>query len=426
MLETSPLFANNKLKELFDYILIIEKSMLSFNSGSEEHEEAIQMAEVVRNLLVIIDVDVLKYDAVYDFLKGAELASYNDLKDDLQMDTHEVLSRIIPCVIGVIDRLDEIPPEELASVGIERDEEKEREILRIVVECEENSDEFESKLFASSINTSAEISNSKFTDPDLDFLDDFFESLDRVNDSSQNDETRPQESKNSLIQVDSVVLSDGKRYSGWGYNTSSGFVPHGVGKKFYSDFEAWGNFIDGELNGPAMDNHHYCMTTGIFKANRLNGWGVSFNRGILSEFGYFENSQLKTDLTDMVEWFYEKVIKFWDDRKSGMATTYTHKETHMMHDFLIGWSYMKLSPGCTRHQMGFNFMLDGTLWVGITNKMDMTGTLMKFQNDGHIIIGKFDKGVLVEPLSFKEWFNDYTSQPPHIAFEVDPNRNYFL
>lgn len=70
-------------------------------------------------------------------------------------------------------------------------------------------------------------------------------------------------------------------------------------------------------------------------------------------------------------------------------------------------------------------MLDGTLWVGVTDKFDMTGTLMKFQNDGHIVIGKFQKGELVEPISFNDWFLSYTSMPPKINFKFGPNKNYF-
>lgn len=228
-----------------------------------------------------------------------------------------------------------------------------------------------------------------------------------------------------ITKIDHIKLSDGHTYTGYGYYGNGEFIPHGVGKKFYDGYDVWGNYEHGKVNGPAINNHHSYMYASNFVNNRANGWGLSMNRGILTQFGYYKNSELKTDLTDMVEWFYEKVIKFWDDHKSGMATVITNRMTLKLHELLIGWSYKVLSSGCTRHQMGFHFMLDGTLWVGVTDKFDMTGTLMKFQNDGHIVIGKFQKGELVEPISFNDWFLSYTSMPPKINFKFDPNKNYF-
>lgn len=428
MLDSNNLFSIEKLKDLISYTRDCESAMLTLHSGSDEHEEALQMLYVVRNLLVIAIVNVKQHFRASDFLGEVEIYDYKDLIDDINTDCEEVIDRIITCYIGVINRLDEI--EETGGYQYcetKRNHQAERETYQLISHFKDNAIEFESKLHSQIHNsdTSQSIANTKFSDPDLDFLDDFFGTFGATESNDKLQDMVEPEKPTGLVQENDVLLSDGKRYTGWGYYTESGFIPHGSGKKFYSDFEAWGNYIDGELNGPAMDNHHYYMTTGIFKGNRMNGWGITFNRGVLTQFGYFENSQLKTDLTHMVEWFYEKIIKFWDDKKSGMATTYTNKETHQIHDFLVGWSSRKLNSATTRPQMGFNFMLDGTVWVGITDKMDMTGTLMKFQNDGHIVIGKFNKGELVESLSFKDWFKSYSSQPPHISFEVDPNKNYF-
>lgn len=35
-----------------------------------------------------------------------------------------------------------------------------------------------------------------------------------------------------LIKKDSVILSDGHKYRGWGYYQNGEFIPHGCGKNF--------------------------------------------------------------------------------------------------------------------------------------------------------------------------------------------------
>ena len=43
-------------------------------------------------------------------------------------------------------------------------------------------------------------------------------------------------------RVTGYILADGKKYNGWGYYHNQRFVPHGCGKKFYTDFNVYGNF----------------------------------------------------------------------------------------------------------------------------------------------------------------------------------------
>lgn len=50
----------------------------------------------------------------------------------------------------------------------------------------------------------------------------------------------------------------------------------------------------------------------VLQNNRGNGWGLCINGGYLVEFGYYEDSKLKTDLTNFVQWYYEGKL-----RKSG-------------------------------------------------------------------------------------------------------------
>lgn len=55
-----------------------------------------------------------------------------------------------------------------------------------------------------------------------------------------------------LIQVKQHILDSGHRYTGWGYFQGASFIPHACGKKYYSDFYAYGNFHDGIITGPAL------------------------------------------------------------------------------------------------------------------------------------------------------------------------------
>ena len=88
-----------------------------------------------------------------------------------------------------------------------------------------------------------------------------------------------------LVKEDNVILSDGRRYRGWGYYKNGEFIPQGCGKKFFDGYYAYGNFKNGILNGPAIVSHNYCMNTAIFKNDRGNGWGLCINGGTLIEFG---------------------------------------------------------------------------------------------------------------------------------------------
>lgn len=65
-------------------------------------------------------------------------------------------------------------------------------------------------------------------------------------------------------------------------------MPHGCGKKYYSNFYVYGNFKNGILDGPAINSHDHYMYTMFFKENRGNGWGLCINGVYLVEFGYYE------------------------------------------------------------------------------------------------------------------------------------------
>ena len=228
------------------------------------------------------------------------------------------------------------------------------------------------------------------------------DSFDNLGDDDYEDFTPSAEDR-----VTDYILADGKKYSGWGYYRNGQFVPHGCGKKFYSDFYVYGNFQKGVLNGPAINSHDHYMYTMFFKENRGNGWGLCINGGYLVEFGYYENSQLKTDLTDFVQWYYEGKLRKSGRSDESMLSMYTSKETKEVTNLLIGYAPKKINDSLTLSCMGFRFKADGSVWVGTGNLTEMTGNYIHFRPDGYIDVGRFDHGNLVDKMLLQDLIDIY-------------------
>lgn len=208
-----------------------------------------------------------------------------------------------------------------------------------------------------------------------------------------------------LTQVKQHTLDSGNRYTGWGYYRGTSFVPHACGKKYYSDFYAYGNFRDGIINGPALISHDYYVYTMYCKNDRGNGWGLCINEGILCEFGYYQDSQLKVDLTDFVLWYFTKMQK--SGREGNMLNMYTFNESHEVADLFIGYRGTPIQNGVGLVFMGFHFTSDGSVWMGNTATRRYTGKLVHFRPDGRIDAGQFDNGSLKERISLQEIINYY-------------------
>lgn len=209
-------------------------------------------------------------------------------------------------------------------------------------------------------------------------------------------------------KVTDCILADGNRYNGWGYYRNESFFPHGCGKKFYPDgCYVYGNFKKGALNGPAINSHNHYMYAIFFKNNRGNGWGLCINGGFLVQFGYYEDSILKTDLTDFVQWYYEGKLCKSERTRESMMSMYTSKETKEVTNLLIGYAPKTVSDNMALACMGFRFKADGSVWVGTGNLSTMTGDYIHFRPDGCIDIGKFDDGHLEERMSLQELIDNY-------------------
>lgn len=208
-------------------------------------------------------------------------------------------------------------------------------------------------------------------------------------------------------KVNDYIFDDGKKYDGWGCYRNGIFIPHGCGKAKYPECYAYGNFKNGSLNGPAIISYDYYMYTMYFKNDRGNGWGLCINGGNLVEFGYYRDSQLQTDLTEFVRWYYDGVLVKSNRNGEKMMSMYTSKETKEVVNLLIGYAPKKESDGISLVCMGFRFKADGSVWVGNGNLNTMTGDYIHFRPDGCVDVGMFISDVLHKRMSLQEFIDNY-------------------
>lgn len=165
--------------------------------------------------------------------------------------------------------------------------------------------------------------------------------------------------------------------------------------------------MNGNLNGPAINSHNRYMYTMFFNNNRGYGWGLCINGGYLMEFGYYQNSRLKVDLTDFVQWYYEGKLSKSERSDENMMSMYTSKDSKEVTPLLIGYAPKKISESIALACMGFRFKANGSVWVGTGNLSQMTGNYIHFRADGCIDIGRFDDGKLIERMSLQELIDNY-------------------
>lgn len=207
-----------------------------------------------------------------------------------------------------------------------------------------------------------------------------------------------------LKKVQNIVLKDGLKYSGWCYYQDNNYVPNGCGKKIFDDYYIYGNYIDGEVDGPAVESHGDYMYTSFFKNNMKTGWGLSINKGNLIEFGYYKKNHLVLDMTEYVLWYYQ-VMTTSEFVKDKMMTMYTFNKTKNVAEILIGYEGTDIKPdksGWIAYEpyMGFRFKSDGSVWVGDSIGRQNTGDLLHFNSDGTIDCANFNDGKIVNRIDF--------------------------
>ena len=233
-----------------------------------------------------------------------------------------------------------------------------------------------------------------------------------------------------------LTLKDGHYYEGWGYYENNDFVPHGCGKKFFDGHYAYGNYINGVLDGPAIVSYDYYMYTMQFKNSLGNGWGLYINEGDLEEFGYYENGQLKKDLSVFVKWYFQILETTQRAIFQNMLTMRYYTDNKQVAELLIGYKGGRTNSNEQLPYMGFHFMPDGSVWVGTTETRNLTGYLLHFRSDGLIDVGEFENGNLIESLPFSfiidyTFFNVISSYPSACLLqdfpdnvEIKKNYNY--
>lgn len=207
-----------------------------------------------------------------------------------------------------------------------------------------------------------------------------------------------------LVNVTRELLPDGRIYTGTLLITERARLPHGYGKMEYADYYVIGKYDKGILNSPAYVNHNYYMYCTQMRNNRGNGWGLMINRGTLA-FGVYKNSEMTTDLTDFVEWFYDKMLSTKRQDSEAMSHCFPKAK-----EILIGFKGKTISPYVKLCFMGFHFMDDGSVFLGTTQSLieqEESAYLMKFCPDGHIQIGLFSHAKLLEAYNIQSLIDMY-------------------
>lgn len=212
--------------------------------------------------------------------------------------------------------------------------------------------------------------------------------------------------KFSEERVEKLKLSDGYEYSGWGHYEYGMFLPNGCGKKYLDGNYVYGNFEKGVLCGPAINSFDTYMYTLQWQNNRGNGWGLCMVAGKIVEFGYYKEGELQENLVYLVSWYLEKMKSSERDGES-LLHVYVNKESKEVTTLLIGYKGENLNNGLASAFMGFRFTIDGSVWVGNTMKLDLTGSMMHFKPSGHIEVGKFEKGTLIESMDLQSLIDIY-------------------
>lgn len=192
------------------------------------------------------------------------------------------------------------------------------------------------------------------------------------------------------------------KYSGWGYNNCLRFIPHGSGKMSFRKYDVRGNFVRGELSGPASliyDNHNL---TSFFQDNIQRGWGLIINwlGHNTPTFGFFVNGHIVVDLSYFIQWYCSArdVLNF--DEK---ITTRNDKNNKQVTEILI-WRY---SDKDDSKYEGFRFSSDGSVWVGTSELKKVTGILVHFMPNGTIDAGNYIDGVLHKKMTIQDIIDYY-------------------
>lgn len=210
------------------------------------------------------------------------------------------------------------------------------------------------------------------------------------------------------VKIDKQKIADGSIYTGEAVLCKDGtYMPNGFGKKFVSkDLELTGFWRNGNINGVCYMNMHHSMLTGHFIDSRPDGWCLSIEGGRGFVFGVFKIDDCTCSLGEAVTWMIRSINP-------------SIKTSSLKKQILVGQIV-------NNQAMGFHFMNNGDLYVGTDNsRLEKTGYFFKFTHDGHIQIGRFEFGKLVEEMAAKEVVKANGVSPSLLTTDINTNKKYF-
>lgn len=219
-----------------------------------------------------------------------------------------------------------------------------------------------------------------------------------------------------MKEVKNMIISDGITYSGAVESDGYMDVPHGMGMCKYSDHNELGMFQDGELNGIAYINYHDWMSVGLCRDRLINGWGMKVDKGRI-QFGVFEDSILKVNLTPLVEIFWHKVIEETEKLQKSAISVLKNGEI-----FVGAPQYLFYG------KFGFHFLGNGEVFLGRCdyNEKGRTGKFLHFDLDYNITKGEYKDGELVREIDDDEFIKACEVFVNHAYMDFDIHMNYSM
>ena len=219
-----------------------------------------------------------------------------------------------------------------------------------------------------------------------------------------------------MKEVKNLQISEGITYSGEVMSDGYMDVPHGMGICKFSNHNETGRFQDGELNGMAYLNYHEWMAVGLVQNGVINGWGLKVNRGKI-EFGIYEDSVLRVNLTPLIEIFWSKILEVASMMNRNAISVKKNG------NILVG-----VPQAFLRGQFGFNFLSNGEVFLGVNDfdEKGITGHFLHFDLDYNITKGIFREGDFVKGVDDSDFVSACQVWVNHEYMDFDINMNYSM
>ena len=219
-----------------------------------------------------------------------------------------------------------------------------------------------------------------------------------------------------MDDVKNMLLPNGATYSGAVKYDGNAKIPHGLGICKYEDHNETGIFEYGVLNGIGYINFHEYMYVGICQDNQINGWGIKAYRGGF-QFGIFEDSELKVNLTPLVEIFWSKILEDCDILGKNPVSVLKSGE------IFVG-SPQTFSKG----KMGFHSLGNGEVFLGRSeyDHKGRTGKFLHFDLDYNITRGEYKDGQLNNEIDSLDFVTACEAWSNHAYNDFVINMNFGL